>query len=169
MTENLSSVLTELKNRFNDDIINIEEYKGENTVYIKKSAILSVAKSVKNDFGFLQLLDVLGTDRFTDEDRFEVIYHLRNLEKAFFLRLIVRVDESDLNVDSVTSVWETANWHERETFDMYGVNFTNHPDMRRMYMPQDFAYYPLRKDYPLIGLEGSIPLPSKEPNPAENE
>lgn len=169
MTENLSSVLTELKNRFQDEIISIEEYKDEHTVYVKKSAILSVAKSIKNDFGFLQLLDVLGADRFTDSDRFEIIYHLRNLDKALFLRLIVRVDESDLNVDSVTSVWATANWHERETFDMYGVNFVNHPDMRRMYMPQDFAYNPLRKDYPLIGLEGSIPLPPKESNPAENQ
>ena len=72
------------------------------------------------------------------------------------------MDESECNIDSVTSVWKTANWHERETYDMYGIIFNNHPDLRRMYMPEEFEYYPLRKDFPLMGIPGSLPLPKKE-------
>lgn len=168
MSKPLSEVLEELKNRFPVAVLSVEQYKGEQTVYVKKSDILSVAKAIKNDFGFNLLVDVFGTDRFTDRDRFEVIYHIRNIETADFIRLLVLVDESELTVESVSSVWSTANWHERETYDMFGVEFLNHPDLRRMYMPQDFAYFAMRKDFPLVGFEGSIPLPPKEEPKSED-
>jgi NADH-quinone oxidoreductase subunit C len=71
------------------------------------------------------------------------------------------VDESDCTIDTVSSVWQAANWHERETYDMYGIKFNNHPDLRRMYMPEEFEYHPLRKDFPLMGIPGSLPLPKK--------
>ncbi|MBI1806028.1 MAG: NADH-quinone oxidoreductase subunit C, partial [Ignavibacteria bacterium] len=73
----------------------------------------------------------------------------------------VKVNESDLHVPSVSHVWSTANWHERETYDVYGIIFDGHPDLRRMYMPEEFEYYPLRKDFPLMGIPGSLPLPRK--------
>ena len=79
----------------------------------------------------------------------------------FRLRLKVDVDESDCTIDSVSSVWQAANWQERETYDMYGIKFNNHPDLRRMYMPEEFEYHPLRKDFPLMGIPGSLPLPKK--------
>lgn len=155
-------ILSRIQSDLSDSLLKSELYRGETTLYIKKQDIVSVCKKLKSDFGFNFLADVLGTDRFTDEDRFEVIYHLRNLTEAWFLRLVVLVDEKDLAVDTVSSVWKTANWEEREVFDMYGIKFNHHPDLRRMYMPQDFEYYPLRKEFPLIGIEGSIPLPAKE-------
>ncbi|MCA0447206.1 MAG: NADH-quinone oxidoreductase subunit C [Bacteroidetes bacterium] len=155
-------ILSRIQSDLSDSLLKSELYRGETTLYIKKQDIVSVCKKLKSDFGFNFLADVLGTDRFTDDDRFEVIYHLRNLTEAWFLRLVVLVDEKDLAVDTVSSVWKTANWEEREVFDMYGIKFNHHPDLRRMYMPQDFEYYPLRKEFPLIGIEGSIPLPAKE-------
>jgi len=155
-------ILSRIQSDLSDSLLKSELYRGETTFYIKKQDIVSVCKKLKADFGFNFLADVLGTDRFTDDDRFEVIYHLRNLTEAWFLRLVVLVDEKDLAVDTVSSVWKTANWEEREVFDMYGIKFNHHPDLRRMYMPQDFEYYPLRKEFPLIGIEGSIPLPAKE-------
>ena len=71
------------------------------------------------------------------------------------------VEENDCNIDSVSSVWRTSNWQERECYDMYGIKFNNHPDMRRIYMPEDFEYYPLRKEFPLMGIPGSLSLPKK--------
>lgn len=155
-------ILSRIQSDLSDSLLKSELYRGETTLYIKKQDIVSVCKKLKSDFGFNFLADVLGTDRFTDDDRFEVIYHLRNLTEAWFLRLVVLVDEKDLAVDTVSSVWKTANWEEREVFDMYGIKFNHHPDLRRMYLPQDFEYFPLRKEFPLIGIEGSIPLPAKE-------
>jgi NADH-quinone oxidoreductase subunit C len=89
------------------------------------------------------------------------VYNIFSIKHNFRLRLKAGVDESDGSVDSVSSVWQAANWHERETYDMYGIKFNNHPDLRRMYMPEEFEYYPLRKDFPLMGIPGSLPLPKK--------
>ncbi|MCK6601803.1 MAG: NADH-quinone oxidoreductase subunit C [Bacteroidetes bacterium] len=156
--ETLSRLQTELAGR----ILKTDLHRGETTLFLDKKDLVSVCQTLKSGYGFNFLADVLGTDRFTDDDRYEVVYHLRNFSESGFLRLVVRVDEADLTVDSVCGVWKTANWEEREVFDMYGIRFNNHPDLRRMYMPQDFAYHPLRKEFPLIGIEGSIPLPAKE-------
>jgi NADH-quinone oxidoreductase subunit C len=88
-----------------------------------------------------------------------VVYHLYSLQHTTYVRLKVRVDENDLTVPSVAGLWASANWHERETYDMFGIKFTGHPDLRRMYMPEEFEYHPLRKDFPLMGIPDSIPLP----------
>ena len=96
-----------------------------------------------------------------DPDRFEVVYHLYSLEHKRYVRLKVRVDEQDPVVPTVTGIWPGANWHERETFDMFGIRFAGHPDLRRLYMPEEFEYYPLRKDFPLMGIPDSLPLPRR--------
>jgi NADH-quinone oxidoreductase subunit C len=85
------------------------------------------------------------------------VYSLKNKK---YLRLKVTTDDGE-KVPTVSGVWSAANWHERETFDMYGIVFEGHPDLRRMYMPEDYEYYPLRKDYPLMGVPDAIPLPRK--------
>lgn len=152
-----------LKETFKDEVVSTAVYKDEFTAMVKKSAIKHVCNYVKFQQGFNYCADICGTDRFTEEDRFEVVYNLLNLATKTRIRLKVWVDETDLHVPSVVEVWPAANWHERETFDMYGVIFDGHPDLRRMYMPEDFEYFPMRKDYPLIGVPGSIPLPTIDP------
>ena len=105
--------------------------------------------------------DITAIDWAKRKNRFTVVYHIFSLKNKFRLCLKADVDEEDCKIDSVTSVWKTANWHERETYDMYGIAFNNHPDLRRMYMPEDFEYHPLRKDFPLMGIPGSLSLPKK--------
>jgi len=139
------------------------EYKGELTLIIPKEEILEVCRFLKNDpdLQFNLCEDVTAIDWARRKNRFTVVYHIFSIKNKFRLRIKADVDESDLTIDSVTSVWETANWHEREAYDMYGINFKNHPDFRRMYMPEEFEYHPLRKDFPLMGIPGSLPLPKK--------
>ena len=140
----------------------IVDVNGTPALLVPRERILEVARLLKEKFGFTQLIDVMGHDRNQRKQRFEVTYNLRNhiTSKRVFLK--TRCDERDPHVPSLCSVWTGCNWNEREVYDMYGVTFDGHPDMRRMYMPDDFQYYPLRKDFPLIGIPGSIPLPSHE-------
>jgi NADH-quinone oxidoreductase subunit C len=98
---------------------------------------------------------------YTPTERFQVVYHIFSLKNRFRLRLKISLDESDLRVPTVSSVWSTANWHEREAYDMFGIIFEGHPDLRRLYMPDEFEYFPLRKDFPLMGIPGSLSLPKK--------
>ena len=131
-------------------------------VIVPREQILGVAQRLKNEFGFLQMIDIIGHDRMEKKHRFEVTYDLRNHMTNQRIFLKVRCDERDPHVPSLCSVWEGCNWNERETYDMVGVIFDGHPDLRRMYMPEDFEYFPLRKDFPLMGVPGSIPLPHHE-------
>jgi NADH-quinone oxidoreductase subunit C len=94
---------------------------------------------------------VTAMDRFPIEPRFELNYHLLSLSRRDRLCLRVRLSGGYAAVDSVVPVWPTANWHEREIFDLFGVRFEGHPNMKRMFMPEDWEGYPLRKDYPVEG------------------
>jgi len=101
------------------------------------------------EFSFLS--DISPVDRFPMEPRFEVNYHLLSLQLSERIRLKVRLSGGDPVIPSVTSVWSGANWHEREAFDLFGIQFTGHPDLRRLLMPDEWEGYPLRKDYPVEG------------------
>ncbi len=138
------------------------EVGGDEAAIVPREHMLRVAQRLKNEFGFLQMIDIIGHDRNEKKHRFEVTYDLRNhiTHQRIFLK--VRCDERDPHVPSLTSVWTGCNWNEREAYDMIGVIFDGHPDLRRMYMPEDFEYFPLRKDFPLMGVPGSIPLPHHE-------
>jgi NADH-quinone oxidoreductase subunit C len=153
-----------LKNYFNDVIENVIVYQDEVTFVINKKKILNVSTFLKNneELKFIFLLDVCGVDMYTEKDRFEVVYNLWSDLLKNRIRLRVKVDEKDLKLDSVTSVWKSANWYERETFDMFGIAFNNHPDLRRIYMPEEYEYFPLRKDFNLLGIPDSISLPRKK-------
>ncbi|MDP4199268.1 MAG: NADH-quinone oxidoreductase subunit C [Bacteroidota bacterium] len=135
---------------------------GDEGAIVSRERILDVAKRLKHEFGFLHLMDAFGHDRMEKKERFEVSYNIRNPKTKQRIFLKVRCEERDPHVPSLCSVWEGCNWNERETYDMFGVIFDNHPDLRRMYMPEDFEYHPLRKDFPLMGIPGSIPLPHHE-------
>lgn len=154
---------SKLRKKFPQAILEVSDFRGDLTFLVDKNSIVEICKFLKEDdeLAFDLLVDLCGVDRAKRKDRFEVVYHITSLKNKYRIRLKVRVDEKDCVVDSVTSVYPTANWHERETYDMFGITFRNHPDLRRMYMPEEFEYYPLRKDFPLLGIPGSLSLPKK--------
>jgi NADH-quinone oxidoreductase subunit C len=154
-------VLDKLKAAFPESVRAAVEFRGDLTVTVRKEDIVAVAGFVKSELAFDMLIDLLGVDMYRPEERFEVIYNVYSLTHRTYLRLKVLVDEQDLHVPTVTGVWPGANWHERETFDMFGLKFTGHPDLRRMYMPDEFEYHPLRKDFPTMGIPDSLPLPRR--------
>jgi NADH-quinone oxidoreductase subunit C len=127
---------------------------GEITVIVPRESIVDVCWVLKTKHGFNLLSDLTGADLGPEEDpRFEVNYHLFSTTHFNRLRLKVLLSEDDPHVATVVTVWKTADWHERETFDMFGVIFDGHPDLRRILLPSDFDGHALRKDYPLRGFE----------------
>jgi NADH-quinone oxidoreductase subunit C len=113
------------------------------------------------------LVDITAIDWLKREDRFEVVYFLYSNQNKSRVRIKVPLKEDNPVCPSLVPVWDSANWYERETFDMYGIKFEGHPSLRRFYMPEDFndpatgeALHPLRKDFPLMGIDGALPLPA---------
>jgi len=144
------------------------EYRDELTVSIAKNRIVDLLQFLRDDevLRFAMLKDVCVVDWNRRSERFEVVYNLWSLENAFRLRVKARVDEGDATIDSVVPVFPSANWYEREAYDMHGITFVGHPDLRRMYMPEDYVdpisgepIFPMRKEVPLMGIPGSLPLP----------
>ena len=123
----------------------------ELTLEIAPEKIVSVCGFLKYDQNFIRLSTITGVDRYPAEPRFEVVYHLHSLERNLRLRLKCRLPGDKPEIDSVTSVWAGANWFERETFDLFGIVFRNHPDLSRIMMPDDWVGHPLRKDYTVTG------------------
>lgn len=157
------AVLEKLAAKFPECIRASSEFRGDLTITVKKEDIVRVGQFLKDepDLAYDMAIDVLGVDMYRPQDRFEVVYILYSLAHKAYLRLKVLVDEQDLSVPSVTSVWPGANWTERETYDMFGIIFSGHPDLRRLFMPEEFEYYPLRKDFPTMGIPDSLPLPRR--------
>jgi NADH-quinone oxidoreductase subunit C len=156
-------VTQKLKDQFGSLNFEFIEFRNELTVLIDKKDVVEICRCLKDDedLQFKLCEDVTAIDWAKRKNRFTVVYHIYSIKNNFRLALKADVDESDCTIDSVSSVWKTADWAERETYDMYGIIFNNHPDLRRMYMPEEFEYYPLRKDFPLMGIPGSNPLPKK--------
>ena len=152
-----------LNTQFSEIDFEFSEYLDELTIKLPKEHIVKVCEFLKkdSDLDFLLCLDITAIDWAKRKNRFTVVYHIYSFKNNFRLRLKADVNESDCAIDTVSSVWKGADWQERETYDMYGIKFNNHPDLRRMYMPEDFEHHPLRKDFPLMGIPGSIPLPKK--------
>ena len=127
---------------------------GEVSVVVPRESIVDVCSTLKDEHGFDLLADICGADRGPEEEpRFVVNYHLFSTTHFGRLRLKVRVSEDDPKIHTVSHLWRTADWHERETYDLFGVIFENHPDLRRILLPSDFDGHALRKDYPLRGYE----------------
>ena len=156
-------IVQKLKGEFPASIQGTDEFRGDLTAQVKREDIVKVSRFLKDDYelSFDMLIDLLGVDMYRPEGRFEVVYVLYSLKNKKYLRLKVLVDEEDPVVDTLGTVWSGAGWHERETYDMFGIKFAGHPDLRRMYMPEEFEYFPLRKDFPTMGITDSIPLPRK--------
>ena len=135
-------------------VTDLKDTYGEVTITVPRESIVDVCWVLKAKYDFNMLADLCGADRGPEEDpRFEVNYHLFSTKHFNRLRLKVLLSEDEPNVGTVSTVWKTANWHERETFDLFGVIFDGHPDLRRILLPSDFDGHALRKDYPLRGYE----------------
>jgi len=134
-------------------VAEVIEFRGETTVVVPSEHLLRAAAYLASEpslhFSFLS--DITTLDRFPLEPRFEVNYHLLSLDRGERLRLKVRLGGNDPLVHSVTSIWPTANWHERENFDLMGIRFEGHPELSRILMPDDWEGHPQRKDYPVEG------------------
>ena len=155
-------IINKVKEKFSSAVEEVSEFAGDLSITITKEKILELSNFLKNDpeLEFLMCKDVTAVDWAVRKNRFTTVYHVHSFKLNFTLRIKVNLGE-DASVESVVPVWRSAEWYERETFDMYGIKFLNHPDLRRMYMPEGFEHHPLRKDFPLLGIPGSLPLPKK--------
>jgi NADH-quinone oxidoreductase subunit C len=150
-------LLTALHQVFGARIREQVEFRGETTFVIDAGAIREVAKFCKEELSFDYLLDISSVDNFGEEPRFEVVYELYSMTRAVHLRLKLSVSEDEPTVDTVSDIWPTANWHEREIWDMMGLRFKGHPDLRRILMWEGYPYFPLRKEFPLEGKPSEMP------------
>jgi NADH-quinone oxidoreductase subunit C len=134
-----------------DAIVTAAQDRGELTLTIAPGRIVAVCRRLHDGAEFERLADLTALDRHPAEPRFEVIYHLHSVARNLRLRLKCRLAAESPEIDSVTSVWRNADWHEREVFDLFGVTFRGHPNLKRIMLPEEWAGHPLRKDYPVYG------------------
>ncbi len=153
----LAQTVEALKTRFNESLLGEKEFRGETTLTFKRDAIVEICSFSKQELAFDYLCDITSTDNFGEDPRFEVVYELYSMQTGQHLRLKCQVPEEECSIGSVTSVWKTANWHEREIYDMMGIRFNGHPDLRRILMWEGYPFYPLRKDFPLEGKPSEMP------------
>jgi len=147
-----------IKAKFGDLISEPAEFRGEITVKLADAEhIAAVCEFAKGQLGFDYLVDISSLDNYGDDPRWTVIYHLRSLKSGSELRIKTDVSEEKSELPSVLPVWRTANWHEREIYDMMGIRFSGHPDLRRILMWEGYPYFPLRKDFPLAGKPSELP------------
>jgi NADH-quinone oxidoreductase subunit C len=148
----------QLREAFPDLIAAPTEFRGEVTlVVLDPDRVPDVCRHAKDTLGFDMLLDLSSVDNYGDDPRWLVVYELMGLAHGQHLRLKTAVSEEKSGLPTVSAIWRTADWHEREVFDMMGIRFSGHPDLRRILMWDGYPYHPLRKDFPLAGKETSLP------------
>jgi NADH-quinone oxidoreductase subunit C len=165
-----AAVLPRLNEAFGADQLEAFEHRGELSLRVPRERLIELMSMLRDDpsLRFNLLKDVCVVDWFRRNDRFEVVYNLWSIPHNLRLRVKCFVEEKNPHVESVVGLWESANWYEREAYDMHGVIFDGHPDLRRMYLPEDFVdpstgepLYPLRKEFPMMGVPGSMPMPER--------
>jgi NADH-quinone oxidoreductase subunit C len=158
-----------IKAKFGDLISEPAEFRGEITVKLADAEqIAAVCDFAKRQLGFDYLVDISSLDNYGDDPRWTVVYHLRGLRHGGELRIKTDVSEEKSELPTITTVWKTANWHEREIYDMMGVRFSGHSDLRRILMWEGYPYFPLRKDFPLAGKPSDLPgIAFTKPAPLE--
>jgi NADH-quinone oxidoreductase subunit C len=146
-------VAQRLQTQFPNHFMQAREALGELTVWIRREGVVEVCRFLRDDpeMDFDHLTDICSVDYPEDEERFEVIYHFYSIRKQSRIRLKARVPQEDCCIDSVTGLWQGANFLEREVYDMMGIRFNHHPDLRRILLTDDFDGFPLRKDFPTEG------------------
>ncbi len=147
-----------IKAKFGALIAEPTEFRGEISLKIADAEqIFEVCNFAKRQLGFDYLVDISSVDNYGEDPRWTVVYHLRGIASGEELRLKTDVSEEKSELPSVLPVWRTANWHEREVYDMMGIRFSGHPDLRRILMWEGYPYHPLRKDFPLAGKPSDLP------------
>jgi NADH-quinone oxidoreductase subunit C len=148
----------QLKDKFGDLISEPVEFRDEVTLKVADAErIAEVCEFAKKSLGFNFLLDISSIDNYGEDPRWTLVYELMGLESKAHLRLKTDVSEEKSELPTVVGVWRTANWHEREIYDMMGIRFRGHPDLRRILMWDGYPYFPLRKDFPLAGKPSELP------------
>jgi NADH-quinone oxidoreductase subunit C len=158
-----------LKARFGELLSEPTEFRGEISLQMTDAGrIAEVCGFARKDLGFDYLVDITSIDNYGDDPRWRLVYHLYGLVHHCYLRLATNVSEEKSELPTVTSVWRTADWHEREIYDMMGIRFRGHPDLRRILMWEGYPYFPLRKDFPLAGRPSEVPeVAFSKPAPLE--
>jgi NADH-quinone oxidoreductase subunit C len=160
MSLDLQNVIDSIKTNFPDTVQDIKIFRGETTLLVKKEKIQEICRYLKTNFDFKFIADITAVDYIEKKTpRFEVVYYIHRFGPEFDenirIRLKVEISEENLKVDSVVPVWSGANWLEREVYDMFGIEFVGHPDLRRILMPEDYEVFPLRKDFDVRDREPS--------------
>ena len=165
---NSSEAVEKIETRFQKNILLKNSFRDELSLTVTKDSLIEIMTFCKKDLGFDYLVDLTAVDNLGTNPRYEVVYELYSYSDSCHLRIKAGVDESEREVSSVVGLWPTANWHEREAFDMIGLTFSGHPDMRRILMWEGYPFYPLRKDFPLAGKTSDMPdVAFSEPVPLE--
>lgn len=159
----------QLKARFGDLLSEPREFRGEMTLTLADAErIVDVCEFAKKSLGFNMLLDISSIDNYGEDPRWTIVYELYHMDQKSHLRLKTEVSEEKSELPTITAVWRTADWHEREMYDMMGIRFRGHPDLRRILMWDGYPYFPLRKDFPLAGKPSELPeVAFSKPAPLE--
>lgn len=145
-----------LRKEFGDQIVGTVEFRDEHTVVVALDALRGVMEHCAGALGYEMLLDVCSLDHMGEDPRYEMVYELATVNDRKHLRVRAKVSE-DGEVPTMADLWATADWHEREVFDMMGIRFADHPDLRRILMWDGYPHFPLRKDFPLAGKPTDAP------------
>lgn len=146
-----------LKDKFSNEITAIVEFRGESTVHATREVAHGLMKYCRDELGFDLLLDISSVDHMGQDPRFEMVYELYSITGKVHLRVKFPLSEDDAVAPTISDIWATANWHEREVYDMMGITFSSHPDLRRILMWDGYPYFPLRKEFPLAGKSSDLP------------
>src|SRR5712672_550353 len=165
--EKTADLARRLKDQFGDLISGPEEFRAELSLKVADAERMpEVCQFAKKELGFDFLVDISSIDNYGEDPRFTIVYHLYGYGHLCYLRLKTDVSEEKAELPTVTTVWRTADWHEREIYDMMGARFRGHPDLRRILMWEGYPYFPLRKDFPLSGRPTELPdVAFSEPAP----
>lgn len=166
---NATELANKLHEKFGELVSAPVEFRGEISVKVADAErIVEVSAFAKKELGFDCLVDASSLDNYGEDPRWTVVYHLYGIASKQYLRLSVSVTEEKSELPTVTTVWRTADWHEREIYDMMGIRFRSHPDLRRILMWEGYPYFPLRKDFPLAGKPSDLPeVAFSKPAPLE--
>ena len=151
-----AQIVTALSEKFAGAVSNTTEFRGEHSLTVSLESLKPLLRYCRDELGFDYLIDISSVDHFENEPRFEMVYELTGIEHKQHLRVKVPVTDEQ-EVPTVTDIWLTANWHEREVFDMMGIRFDGHPDLRRILMWEGYPFHPLRKEFPLAGKPSDMP------------